>query len=248
MEKNSRLNYGEKLKNARKNRGLTQKVMATFLKISVATIKNIENKNHIPNTEILRGIEKLFPELKNILDEMIVSKNTNMKKEKIISKTKKVDDFEKLKEKVYKLEEENKLLKESKKIEIQKEDLKSFEDILKKFTKTVETIKKSEEKILFAELDEISSFDRTSENGLNERKKILSLKNDYESINRAMKLMWLLNDETNKYFSELNLLLSTNVIESNLKIKKGLSEISKNLIEMGKRLQDYINEDEVIEI
>ena len=129
-------------------------------------------------------------------------------------------------------------------------ELKDFENILDKFTQTVDDIKKNEGKNLFPEFDELSFFNKANGNLTNERKKILSLKNDYESINRAMKLMWLLNDESNKYFSELNLLLSTNTIGSNLKIKKGLLEISKNLIEMGYKLQNHIEKDgeEVIEI
>lgn len=81
-----------------------------------------------------------------------------------------------------------------------------------------------------------------------ESKKILSLKNDYETVNRAIKLMWLLNDESNKYFSELNILLSTNEIKNNLKLKKGLLEISKNLILMGKKLQKIFEEDIIIDL
>lgn len=81
-----------------------------------------------------------------------------------------------------------------------------------------------------------------------EIKKINSLRNDYETVNRIMKVMWVLNDESTKYFSELNLLLSTNDINSNIKLKKGILEISNNLIKMGEKLKSYLEENSIIEL
>lgn len=82
----------------------------------------------------------------------------------------------------------------------------------------------------------------------NEVKKINSLKNDYETINRIIKIMWILNDEANKYFTELSLLLSTNDIKSNLKIKKGLLEVANNLFTMGEKLKKFLDEEVIINI
>lgn len=81
-----------------------------------------------------------------------------------------------------------------------------------------------------------------------EIKKINSLRNDYETVNRIMKVMWVLNDESTKYFSELNLLLSTNDINSNIKLKKGILEVSNNLIKMGEKLKSYLEENSIIEL
>lgn len=81
-----------------------------------------------------------------------------------------------------------------------------------------------------------------------EIKKINSLRNDYETVNRIMKVMWVLNDESTKYFSELNLLLSTNDINSNIKLKKGILEVSNNLIKIGEKLKSYLEENSIIEL
>lgn len=71
-----------------------------------------------------------------------------------------------------------------------------------------------------------------------------SLKNDYETTNKIIQLVWKFNLEITKYFSELNLLLATNDVNSNKKLKKGILEISNNLKKMGIELQKYLNDDE----
>lgn len=97
-------------------------------------------------------------------------------------------------------------------------------------------------------LDEVKVENKFEVKLDDEFKKINSLKNDYETINRIIKIMWLLNSETNKYFVDLKILLATNDIKSNLKVKKGLLEVSKNLIEIGKKIEECVNENIIIDI
>ena len=72
--------------------------------------------------------------------------------------------------------------------------------------------------------------------------KISTFKTDHETTTRIIKTLWDLNDEANKYFSELNLLLSINSIDENIKLKKGLRTVSKNLFEMSKKIYEYTEE------
>lgn len=97
-------------------------------------------------------------------------------------------------------------------------------------------------------LDEVKVENKFEVKLDDEFKKINSLKNDYETINSIIKIMWLLNSETNKYFVDLKILLATNDIKSNLKVKKGLLEVSKNLIEIGKKMEECVNENIIIDI
>lgn len=134
----------------------------------------------------------------------------------------------------------------NKKVNYNNKDIEAMLDELKVGLNELKDIK-----ILVNEFIKLNKNDAKHDfkQNINENKKMLSLQNDYETINRAIKTMWLLNDESNKYFSELNFLLSTNSMESNLKLKKGILEISKNLIEMGEKLKKYIKIDtEIIEI
>lgn len=68
--------------------------------------------------------------------------------------------------------------------------------------------------------------------------------NDYETVNEIAKLIFKFNKEINSIFSELDLLLSTNKIDNNLKLKYGLKNIADNLIKMSNKLYLYINENE----
>lgn len=140
------------------------------------------------------------------------------------------------------------LLKNSKEIQTIKikKIPKENENIEKKFDLT-KFLREIEENII-KEILKINNKSNLKIELDDEIKKINSLKNDYETVNRIMKVMWVLNDESTKYFSELNLLLSTNDANSNIKLKKGILEVSNNLIKMGEKLKSYLEENSIIEL
>ena len=78
--------------------------------------------------------------------------------------------------------------------------------------------------------------------------KFMSFESDYETTNRIIKSLWELNDESAKYFSELKLLLSINSSFENIKIKKGITTVAKNLRDMSDTLLHYLNKKDDITI
>lgn len=87
--------YGYLLKKQRKDKGITQKELAILIGCSVATIKNIENKEHIPNIAILKAYKKIFPSINNSIDEILKETNKIKISHKpiIISKQKENSNF-----------------------------------------------------------------------------------------------------------------------------------------------------------
>lgn len=75
--------------------------------------------------------------------------------------------------------------------------------------------------------------------------KVKAFESDFETTSRIIKKLWDLNDESNKHFSELNMLLSINNINENIKMKKGLTTVIKNLREMADKLENNLNIKEV---
>ena len=75
--------------------------------------------------------------------------------------------------------------------------------------------------------------------------KIKAFESDFETTSRVIKKLWDLNDESNKHFSELNMLLSINNVNENIKMKKGLTTVIKNLREMADKLEENLNIKEV---
>lgn len=73
----------------------------------------------------------------------------------------------------------------------------------------------------------------------NDLLKINSFKSDFETTTKIIPLMWKLNDEVAKLFSELELLLEINNQEENRKMKIGLNKIADNLIDIGTKLKKY---------
>lgn len=86
----------------------------------------------------------------------------------------------------------------------------------------------------------------------NELLKINSFKSDFETTTKIIPLMWKLNDEVAKLFSELELLLEINNQEENRKMKIGLNKIADNLIDIGTKLKKYgennENEEHIIDM
>lgn len=70
--------------------------------------------------------------------------------------------------------------------------------------------------------------------------KVKAFESDFETTSRIIKKLWDLNDESNKHFSELNMLLSINDIRENIKMKKGLMTVIKNLREIADKLEDNL--------
>lgn len=76
-----------------------------------------------------------------------------------------------------------------------------------------------------------------------EAKRINSLKNDYETVNRIAKLLFDFNDILYKYFGELDLLLSTNKISENTKMEMGIKKLAFSLNDISKKILKYIDKD-----
>ena len=79
-----------------------------------------------------------------------------------------------------------------------------------------------------------------------------SFKSDFETTTKIIPLMWKLNDEVAKLFSELELLLEINNQEENRKMKIGLNKIADNLMNIGTKLKKYgennKNEEQIIDM
>lgn len=86
----------------------------------------------------------------------------------------------------------------------------------------------------------------------NDLLKVNSFKSDFETTTKIIPLMWKLNDEVAKLFSELELLLEINNQEENRKMKIGLNKIADNLIDIGTKLKKYgennKNEEQIIDM
>ena len=86
----------------------------------------------------------------------------------------------------------------------------------------------------------------------NDLLKMNSFKSDFETTTKIIPLMWKLNDEVAKLFSELELLLEINNQEENRKMKIGLNKIADNLINIGTKLKKYgennKNEEQIIDM
>ena len=82
--------------------------------------------------------------------------------------------------------------------------------------------------------------------------RVNSFKSDFETTTKIIPLMWKLNDEIAKLFSELELLLEINNQEENRKMKIGLNKIADNLIDIGTKLKKYgennKNEEQIIDM
>lgn len=73
----------------------------------------------------------------------------------------------------------------------------------------------------------------------NEILKLNSFRSDFETTTKIIPLMWKLNDEVAKIFSELELLLEINNQEENRKMKIGLNKIANNLETIATKLKKY---------
>lgn len=86
----------------------------------------------------------------------------------------------------------------------------------------------------------------------NDLLKMNSFKSDFETTTKIIPLMWKLNDEVAKLFSELELLLEINNQEENRKMKIGLNKIADNLMNIGTKLKKYgennKNEEQIIDM
>lgn len=214
-----------------------KKIIENYLEYSNSTIYQIEKNKIISRRTILNILKNSTIKISKTTIEKLL-KLPNIKNE----------DYEKLKN-ILSTFKKNKIIKKN------KNTTTIFTFDSSNETEVIENLIKNIEKNLISEISKVkfNIFEKIDIDFplLDETKKIIGTKNDYETINRAMKTMWLLNDTSHKYFSELNLLLSTNALESNVKLKKGILEVSENLIKMGEKLKGYIStniNDEVIEI
>ena len=86
----------------------------------------------------------------------------------------------------------------------------------------------------------------------NDLLKINSFKSDFETTTKIIPLIWKLNDDVAKLYSELELLLEINNQEENRKMKIGLNKIADNLIDIGTKLKKYgennENEEHIIDM
>ena len=89
----------------------------------------------------------------------------------------------------------------------------------------------------------LSSLFKENEKLREENKKLETL--NLILTTKIIPLMWRLNDEVAKLFSELELLLEINNSNENKKMKVGLNKIADNLIEIAKKLKKYAEDEEV---
>jgi hypothetical protein len=82
--------------------------------------------------------------------------------------------------------------------------------------------------------------------------RVNSFKSDFETTTKIIPLMWKLNDEIAKLFSELELLLEINNQAENRKMKIGLNKIADNLTDIAIKLKKYSKvakkEEQIIEM
>ncbi len=110
--------------------------------ISISTVKDIENKNHIPNIKILKTYKKIIPSLKETIDEIIGLNKKNSDKFIITNIDKellnKIEELENLNRKILMKEKEYEVLERTSGvrsrltwacIEMQKSNASKFEEI-----------------------------------------------------------------------------------------------------------------------
>lgn len=74
------MNFGEQIKNIRKEKNMTQEQMANILNVSRQAISNWENNKNFPDLEMIIKISKLFS---LSLDKLILGDDDNMAKKLI---------------------------------------------------------------------------------------------------------------------------------------------------------------------
>ncbi|XZH18516.1 DUF3955 domain-containing protein (plasmid) [Clostridium perfringens] len=74
------MNFGEQIKNIRKERNMTQGQMANILNVSRQAVSNWENNKNFPDLEMIIKISKIFS---FSLDELILGDDGNMTKKLI---------------------------------------------------------------------------------------------------------------------------------------------------------------------
>ena len=129
------------------------------------------------------------------------------------------------------------LLKEENKT---KNDFKSIEIVLSSLFKENEKLREENKK-----LETLNLILTDNPKKYNDLLRINSFKTDFETTTKIIPLMWRLNDEVAKLFSELELLLEINNSNENKKMKVGLNKIADNLIEIAKKLKKYAEDKEV---
>lgn len=129
------------------------------------------------------------------------------------------------------------LLKEENKT---KNDFKSIEIVLSSLFKENEKLREENKK-----LETLNLILTDNPKKYNDLLRINSFKTDFETTTKIIPLMWRLNDEVAKLFSELELLLEINNSNENKKMKVGLNKIADNLIEIAKKLKKYAEDEEV---
>ena len=129
------------------------------------------------------------------------------------------------------------LLKEENKT---KNDFKSIEIVLSSLFKENEKLREENKK-----LETLNLILTDNPKKYNDLLRINSFKTDFETTTKIIPLMWRLNDEVAKLFSELELLLEINNSNENKKMKVGLNKIDDNLIEIAKKLKKYAEDKEV---
>ena len=129
------------------------------------------------------------------------------------------------------------LLKEENKT---KNDFKSIEIVLSSLFKENEKLREENKK-----LETLNLILTDNPKKYNDLLRINSFKTDFETTTKIIPLMWRLNDEVAKLFSELELLLEINNSNENKKMKVGLNKIADNLIEIAKKLKKYEEDEEV---
>ena len=129
------------------------------------------------------------------------------------------------------------LLKEENKT---KNAFKSIEIVLSSLFKENEKLREENKK-----LETLNLILTDNPKKYNDLLRINSFKTDFETTTKIIPLMWRLNDEVAKLFSELELLLEINNSNENKKMKVGLNKIADNLIEIAKKLKKYAEDEEV---
>lgn len=124
------------------------------------------------------------------------------------------------KTKEYNFNEINNILEENKKMKEQLEDMKRLNKIFNEKVDIKDSVKER------------------------------AFQSDMSTTSLIINRMWKLNNESSAIFSELELLLEINNVKENKKMKKGLSKVSKNLIDMAEKIMSYCDssEGEIIDI
>ena len=165
------------------------------------------------------------------IEKILKNTNSNFNKNTIkklyMLKNLKRDDKKKIS---FLLKEENKT----------KNDFKSIEIVLSSLFKENEKLREENKK-----LETLNLILTDNPKKYNDLLRINSFKTDFETTTKIIPLMWRLNDEVAKLFSELELLLEINNSNENKKMKVGLNKIADNLIEIAKKLKKYAEDEEV---